>query len=476
MPHISLALSTGIATTTFEVDSYGAHGDGSTDDSAHIQAAYNAAKANSVNGAHSTVHFTSGKNYRVTAGWNLDTIRTNDWYGQAGPTYQRKGVIAFSGYGATISYPSSNSRFGFLQGPNPTAQYATYGNLVIEGLLIDNNNRQPGGDCGNILWIQGKGNVDNVTVKDVTTTDNVADRAAVNSPRSVNGIYLLGSQVSRSQAHYGYITNVATQGTNLIHAQGKGIMIGDDADTSLVPYGTNMYMLDNLNIDGVTVDNHKHAGSNIMLGGSAVGYRCQVTNCDGSRSDDDGVEIDAFNQALVQNCSFHRVRQAICITWFSYPYLTSPSYYTVDNCHYSGDCGPYWALGTTPTAEPVMRSPMMPELLTGGKTALYNRRWGNFTISNCDGVFGVSNPYSNHLPFVQLNGPMDSVNIHDIAITDVGAGGTLLHVVQMSQAGITLPLSIHNVTYRTANSGAYAPLPLSKASFSGAYALSTDMV
>ena len=135
----------------YDVTSYGAVGDGTTDDSAAVQAAYNAAQASANQGNAATV---------------LSPIATGDYWntGTDAPGFDpsSKGVVTFSGYGATIKYASGSARYCWLQAPHPCAAGKTYGDLVIEGFAFAYNGRAPAAECGSLLWISGSGNASNI--------------------------------------------------------------------------------------------------------------------------------------------------------------------------------------------------------------------------------------------------------------------------------------------------------------------------
>ena len=445
--------------TVYSVDSYGAAGNGTSDDSEAIQAAYDAAVSHAAAGSPATVAFTSGKTYFVGHGVMLDVIRANDYWDPssdgpgAGSTVARLGTVTFDGNGATIKYAGNSDRYCWLESPNPTAAGDTYGNLVIDGFTIDHNNRAPAAVCGSVLWFQGAGNLDDVTIRNVTTTANLADHMddsdSDNPNRNVAGVYVWGAGYP---ALDNYFTNITISNCD-VTAQTQCFCV----------VGSGQSVLDQITVDGCTTDNLGFAGSSMMFGGPGRGWRVSVTDCDCSNSDDDGVEIDAFNEVLVSGCSFHRIRQAICFTRFGLPYKSTVPDYTVSDCHYSGDCGPYWQQGQ---ANSGVRSPMMPEMRSNQNGAYaMPPNWGNITIENCTGQW---NGYAIHCAFFTLNAPMNSVTIRNCDITDTG---TMIEIGQKPGAG-TLPITISGCRKRASTNASYVPLAQSDCSFSGPYTLS----
>jgi len=441
----------------YSVDDYGAAGDGATDDSAAIQAAYTAAVAYAAGGSPATVAFTAGKTYLVSHAVILDAIRSSDYWDpgtdapRAGSTVLRSGTVTFEGNGATIRYARSSSRYCWLQSPKPTVAGKTYGDLVIADFTIDHNDRAPSAVCGSVFWFQGAGNLDNVTITNVTTTANLKDHMdngdGNNPNRNVCGVSITGAGYP---AHDNYFTNIDISDCD-VTAQSQSICITGD----------NRCVLDQLSVEDCTTNNLGFAGSSMMFGGPGMGWHVSVTGCDCSNSDDNGVEVDAFNEVTIQGCSFHRIRQAICLTRFSRPYKSTVPDIVIDDCHYSGDCGPYWQQGQ---ANAGVRSPMMPEMRSNAGW-IVPPNWGNVTIEDCTGQW---NSYSKHCSFFTLNGPMNSVTIKDCAITDTGI---MIQIGQQAGAG-TLPITISGCLKRASTSASYVPLTQSDCSFSGPYTLS----
>ena len=445
------------ARTVYAVDSYGAAGNGTSDDSEAIQAAYDAAVRHAAGGSPATVSFTAGKTYFVSHGVTLDVIRTADYSDVAsdgprqGSTVERSGIVTLAGNGATIRYARNDDRFCWLQSPNPTAAGDTYGDLVIDGFTIDHNFRAPTAACGSVFWFQGAGNLDDLTISNVSTTANLAghmDSGDGDDPnRNVYGVSISGTG---HPSFDNYFTAISISECD-VTAQSQGFWID----------GNSACVLDRISVDRCMTNNLGFAGSSMMIGGPGRGWHVSVTDCDCSNSDDNGVEIDGFNQVVIRDCWFHRIRQAICLTRFSAPYKATVPDITIDGCHYSGDCGPYWQQGE---ANAGVRSPMMPEMRSNAGWFL-PPNWGNVTIENCTGQW---NSYAFHRAFFTLNGPMNSLTIRNCDITDTG---TMIQVGQVPSAG-TLPITISGCRKRASTSASYVPLQQSDCSFSGPCALS----
>ena len=481
--------SGGTPTTTFNVMDYGAHRDGVTDDGPHIKAAYDAAFANSVGGAHSTVLFPPGTYYITKASsWNLGRIRSNDWVGQGSPTVHRAGVIRFSGYGATIKYANETGRFSFLMA-GATYQYETHGNLEIEGFTFDNNWRYTAGECAQIIWIQGTANVDNITIRDCTTTPNMTSRVAswTNTMGVIRGIFLCCGQVSRDQLYYGYTTNITIENCT-IYAQGKGISVhaaNPGTDTTL---GTSKYLYDNINIADCWVDIRHTVGTCIHLGSYGAGYRCSVKRCFVRDSGDNLIEVDAFNEVLVEDCVAEKAPSAIGFTWFSYPYKTDTPNYTIRNCTYGNGQNPYGTDIYNRSCQAFCQV-----TLGAAATQLRGREWGNFTIDGCDSIDNTPEAYSAAQypyapnpgpnmwqPTIFLDAPLTSVYINNCDITDTGGRASsatvdLLVVKQKTPGDPACPCYIHDVRYRTATDGAYSTLPVDKVTVTGFTAIDSDI-
>ena len=467
------------ATTIFAVDDYGAHGNGTTNDSDHIQSAFNAAHAHAASGAHATVLFTSGKTYYVSSDVLIPPIRTNDWYGQASPTVQRAGIVCLSGYGATIKYANVSTRYSWLRMRDwPTVQYNTYGNLVVEGFTIDNNYKTPSGVCGYVAWFTGNANYDNFTFRDITTTDHISPRTGDDTPKHYcSGIVIHGDDVSTTQAEWGYCTNITVENCS-IHAGAKSVSI---LGANYGSYVRDKYMFDQINVIGGYFDNHEYYGSNIHLVQAGAGYRISVIGADCRDCADDGIEINNSNEILVEDCHFEGNRQAVCLTWFSYPYDLGTIPNTVlRGLTYSGKSGRYWLQDGTKND---LRTPMVPEMRgyeTNTTTAnCKDYSYGNILIEDCVYQIGfVDAPTVLRSPFtIGSNSiPLESVTIRNCDVRSDGAlGADIIDVRQGAQLGRTLPVSIHNVRYANSIGGALAPITASMVTLSGARTVDSDI-
>ena len=476
-----------VPTTYFYPETYNANaGDGVTDARAAIQSAYNAARAYVAAGGHATVRFTAGRTYVCSSWVLLNTIRTNDWVGATNPTVQQAGVVAFAG-DATIRL--TGTRTGFLRaaysGVWTTPQYATYGNLVIDGLTIDNNNRVTGTMTPCICMINGYGNADNITVKNVTMPyGKVAYRTGSANTNGANGFVINLNAESRTQTHWAYVTNITLEDCT-IYSQGKPIGIYSNTNCGQTTFGTNPILYDNINVARCYCNSSHYYTSNIHIGSFGAGYRCSVTDCTCEDSTDDGLEINAFNEVTVTGCTFSKCRQPICFTWFCYPYKTDIPTYTITDCDYVGDCEPYWLDGVSP--EPGARAPMMPEFrgatnTEGSFTQIDDRHWGNVVISGCTCDIGspAYDGYTDYRSFFSIgsNGlPLYSVSITDCDITDrqATASTDFITITQGSQMSRTLPITINDVRWRNSTGDAYALLTSGQVALSGARTVTTDI-
>jgi uncharacterized protein YjdB len=453
---------------TYNVMNYGAKGDGVTDDAPAIHKAFDAADA--ANGG--TVLLPSGHTYLIASGWNMPAVKTNDWLGQTKPTVHRSGMITVSGYGATIKYAKNIGRISWMQSGYSPSIWTTFGDLVIEGVTIDNNFAESPGELGRILWLHDA-NVENVTVRGVTMK-NVSSRTAYNSPDSLCGVFIKENFSTPNPGHRAFERNI-TITDSTIAAQEKPIFIGSDGyGEKTYGYGNSPMVVDNIDIERVHTDNTGHIGTGIHLGSYASGGTAKVIDSSATNSSDNLIEIDAFNDVTVQNVKLSKAQSGIGFTWFSFPYLSTTPTYRIYNVTYSGGNSPYWPLTTT--TQPAARRNSEGSVFLGavsgsGGANLLSRSWGNMIMKGADLTNGEVNAFGIAQPPVKYGGAFASVDIEDVNITNIDSqkvGGPLLYVKQIGST--KLPLTLRNINYRTSTNGSFQPLPDSLMSLIGPYA------
>ena len=474
-----------VETVIFDVTAspYNADKNGAIACQSAVQSAYNAARANAVgSGTHSTVYFPPGT-YRFSDKVTLGTIRTNDYVGQTSPSYQQRGTVAFSGYGAAIKYDNAATKFCWLQSPNVTvaaSQFQTIGNLVIEGFTIDNNFREPSQSCGTVFWTSGAYNVDNIVFRDITMTRNFYTRTTTYTSSRAGGITIRPGWLTWGQ-NWSYLTNISVQNC-VLYGQSKPLAILSDD----IPYaykGATPVLIDNINLADSSFDNFRHYGSNAHIGGQASGYRLNVERCHFENSSDDGLEINAFNDIHVTDCTFTKNRQPVCLTWFSFPYMDTAPHIHMKGNNYYGDCNPYWLAGVTPEPDP--RPPMLPEHRLYANDSVYApllaRYWGNLIIEDQTMEYGFTNVYDgSNVPIsvgVTSGGtPLNSVYINNCDFTDKQGTSTRTFIDVRQRSGYnTLPITITDCRWRNTTDGSYALLNSNQVTLSGSRSVTTDI-
>ena len=454
---------------------YGAVGDGVHNDAPAIQKAFDDADA--ANGG--TVLLPSGHTYYVSSGWDMPAIKTNDWLGQTSPDVHRTGIVTVYGYGATIKYASSIGRTGWMQSGYPPSIWTTFGDLVIEGMTIDNNYAESPGELGRILWIHDA-NAENITVRGVTM-EHVSARTAYNSPDSLCGVFIKENFSTPTPGHRAFERNI-TITDSTIAAQEKPIFIGSDGyGEATYGYGDAPMVVDNIDIERVNTDNTGHIGTGIHLGSYASGGTAKVIDVTATNSSDNLIEIDAFNDVTVQNVKLSKAQSGIGFTWFSFPYLATTPTYRIDNVTYSGGNAPYWPIkdssGNPVATEPAARRNSEGTVFLGavsgsGGSNLLSRSWGNMIMKGGNLTNGEVNAFGIAQPAIKYGGNFASVDIEDVNITDIDSlnvGGALLYVKQLGSS--TMPLTLSNINYRASTNGTFQPLPSSRMTLSGPYTL-----
>ena len=374
-----------------------------------LQAAYNAAVTKAAS-APVTLKFTSGKTYSVSSSSNItmDVIRQDSWSTSSNaPSGAGSGrqVITLEGTGATIKYTDLSSRFCWLQAPNPGTAGDTYGNIVVNGFTFDDNLRRPTANCGTVIWCPGVPNYSNIVI---SNCQNLSSGVAAAPYAGTLHTYstkpagpILTVCFEQSGATGSYTNNITVTGCTL-YAQ----------SVSVAMYGNSSRVYDQINQSNSTYDNKWWAGANTMVGGPSKGWRCSFNNIICKNSLDDGIEVDAFSDVTITDCSFTVNRQAICLTRIAptAPYQTTETIH-ISGCTYYGGLGYYWD-------ESAWQQPMMPEMRTNptgvwtGPVVIY--------LADCSATWSGSG--AAHALF-QLAGPSSlTVYVHNCT---AGPGQTL---------------------------------------------------
>ena len=199
----------------------------------------------------------------------MKPIRTDDWLGQTAPTVHRTGTITVSGYGATVRYAHGVGRVSRSTAATPTRPLHTQGDLVVQGMVIDNNMQGSPAEVGRVLWLHD-GNVENVTVKDVTMR-NVTPRTTYNAQPTVQGIYMKENFDTKTPGHRAYMRGITILDSD-ISAQGKPIgIVCDSYGEETEGLGESPLVVDDIRIERVKTDNNHYLGTGIHLGGHAAG-------------------------------------------------------------------------------------------------------------------------------------------------------------------------------------------------------------
>lgn len=260
------------------VKDYGAVGDGTTDDSAAIQAAVDTCGV-----AGGVVLFPPGVYLLDSAAIWLPADTT-------GPT-------VLSGYGATIKLTETSSFFCSWTRP---ADYCTFGHWIIEGFGIDCDNITPTGTQG-VIQVHGshmqRVNVDDILIRDIRMY-NLESATSGNDVQI--GVCIQSAHLGAAEATQTSIKNVTIERVR-VEGGVSGIKING--------YGGVTDM--NIILDNITLRDCYHdtglrhaegwAASNFHLGSWARGYRALVENCRGYGSGDVGLEINNFSQAEIRN-------------------------------------------------------------------------------------------------------------------------------------------------------------------------------
>lgn len=264
------------------VDDYGAAGDGTTDDTAAIQAAVDAAGATG-----GDIRLTRGKTYLLgTAPIALPKNLT--------------GWLRILGHGATIKL-SASAPGAFLLGVG-SSDYDTYRYLILEGILVDGNNVQSSSGFAQLI-----GNYSGSSYYRRLNFHDIAVRRCrtINVPTSTSLLSL-----NRAIAITGYHVAASETQTNTTDILVEDCdFSGGNVGVSVIGMGggatSDVYEVyhDRIHIvrcrhDTLTTPASR-GDANFHIGGAGFGGICSIRDCYGNRSGDVGVEIDGMMLATV---------------------------------------------------------------------------------------------------------------------------------------------------------------------------------
>jgi hypothetical protein len=286
----------------YNVLSYGAKGDGITDDTLSIQNAVNAAGTSG-----GTVLFPSGT-YLIS---NSIKLPANN-----------SALLNLSGYGATIKQSSFNTSFLAWKS---TSGIVVYRKFLIEGFNVDNQNLGSNQSNYAAFGIRGgkaDDSYENITIKDCSVTNvpntTLAHAYCFDIVVSGNGhatdIFILGSKA------YGGVSGFAVWGYNPSPKTNPPTSWMDRI------YIRNCYHDTGYLVSTFDVQENYHIGQ-----GSSVGT-VEITDCIGKNSGDVGIEVDNVQNLLIKNCTMYNPWDAgFYITNFYPPLGTDPGTGVLEN-------------------------------------------------------------------------------------------------------------------------------------------------
>lgn len=266
------------------VKDYGAKGNGTTDDSAAIQAAVDSRGATG-----GVVLFPPGTYLLSTATIDLPPAMT--------------GRLVLSGYGATIKLSTNAPRFLDVAKDD---DHDTFQHITIEG--FDVNVNSIGGQHHTIFGNYEAGSyVDHVNFDDIVIRDVYAYGATDSTNTATDnriGVFMSAHQTTASEATQNYVTNILIENVRVEGGEGGLRVVGTCAAASQADVNT---YLDNITVrdcyhDRTAAPASLLAITNFHFGSNGYGGRLLVENCTGLYSGDCGLEVNAFHDALIKGC------------------------------------------------------------------------------------------------------------------------------------------------------------------------------
>lgn len=280
--------------TQFNVKDFGALGDGSTDDTAAIQATINAASGNG------TILIPTGTYYLNSGTASALTLPRS-----------ATGLKIFGVGDSSVLKLSTNTPRAFDF--NKVADYDLFQNIELGSFAVDcnsisstNANHVVVGTRRGSSGAQTRLNFDNLYFHDITFI-NVPTPASGSGIVRI-GIYLSVQQVSGSEGTQNYGKNIRVERVRGFGGTG-GVYVDGGTNATFPDVNSNV-MLDNITISDCyhttnVVPSGFNAQANFLIGGSVYGGRCTIKDCVGELSGDVAIEVDSMTEAIVKDCELH---------------------------------------------------------------------------------------------------------------------------------------------------------------------------
>jgi hypothetical protein len=270
---------------------YGAKGDGVTDDYDAIQAAINACGTTG-----GVVFFPPGKTYY------LHKASAGGLKLPAGNTAR----LTLSGYDATIKLSANVPRFLDF---NRTADYQTFAHFSVEGFGIDADNVAGRQHVVGFSYIDGgplrRINAADIAVRDIHAYNILTDTTYPNPASCREGVFIGTYQVARSEAITNTIADVFIENVRL-EGGTVGFAVGGADYSGVWPQDAHIE-IDNVHLDGCSWDSGVRApgfwpANGMHMGWAAKGGSLYVNDCTFKGSGDNNFEVNSWRYALIENC------------------------------------------------------------------------------------------------------------------------------------------------------------------------------
>lgn len=276
--------------SVYSVRAFGAVGDGVTDDYSAIQRAIDAC---GITGG--KVVFPAGTYYLGKSGAGGLKLPAGN-----------KAPLILSGYGATIKLSGNVPRFLDFDKKRGVPGRQTFAYFTVRGFAIDAGNIGGWEHVVGFTYIDGNWmpriNVHDITVKDLTVT-HVASAASGDDFRK--GISIEIAHYGKGEPTNDYIKNILIENVD-ISGGATGFAVAGQAFGGWAENAADVNIdIDNVTLSGCTWDSGVRGGTwmgnGALLGLGARGGTLRVKNCTFRGSGDNGLEVNGWHDALIEN-------------------------------------------------------------------------------------------------------------------------------------------------------------------------------